>query len=250
MAVRADPRPVPAHRGRARPRAAALPPVRRRRGRDPDDVRRGGVVDLGRAARRRLPGHRHRARPGRPARRLRRDVRAAADRGSAPPGPGRRTSTASRSGRSPTSTLDAGRAAAAVRRGRRRAASTRRPRLRAAGAGSAGADGRRTAGGVGAGDGARGARRRPARACVYLVCAALAGLDVAVRSAHVDTLGPQAVDVFYLQEPRRRRAQPTQRGGGGGARRPGRARAGTDACVGSRWRPRSFRLRGRPADDR
>jgi [protein-PII] uridylyltransferase len=35
---------------------------------------------------------------------------------------------------------------------------------------------------------------------VYLVCAALAELDVAVRSAHVDTLGPQAVDVFYLQE--------------------------------------------------
>jgi [protein-PII] uridylyltransferase len=32
------------------------------------------------------------------------------------------------------------------------------------------------------------------------VCAALAKLDVAVRSAHVDTLGPQAVDVFYLQE--------------------------------------------------
>ncbi len=36
---------------------------------------------------------------------------------------------------------------------------------------------------------------------VHLVCAALAALDVAVRSAHVDTLGPQAVDVFYLQEP-------------------------------------------------
>jgi [protein-PII] uridylyltransferase len=35
---------------------------------------------------------------------------------------------------------------------------------------------------------------------VHLVCAALADLDVAVRSAHVDTLGPQAVDVFYLQE--------------------------------------------------
>ena len=35
---------------------------------------------------------------------------------------------------------------------------------------------------------------------VYLVCAALAALDIAVRSAHVDTLGPQAVDVFYLQE--------------------------------------------------
>jgi [protein-PII] uridylyltransferase len=35
---------------------------------------------------------------------------------------------------------------------------------------------------------------------VHLVCAALADLDVTVRSAHVDTLGPQAVDVFYLQE--------------------------------------------------
>jgi [protein-PII] uridylyltransferase len=35
---------------------------------------------------------------------------------------------------------------------------------------------------------------------VHLVCAALAELDVSVRSAHVDTLGPQAVDVFYLQE--------------------------------------------------
>ncbi|MFI2707800.1 ACT domain-containing protein, partial [Nocardioides sp. CER28] len=35
---------------------------------------------------------------------------------------------------------------------------------------------------------------------VYLVCAALARLDVTVRSAHVDTLGPQAVDVFYVQE--------------------------------------------------
>ena len=35
---------------------------------------------------------------------------------------------------------------------------------------------------------------------VYLVCAALARMDVTVRSAHVDTLGPQAVDVFYLQE--------------------------------------------------
>jgi [protein-PII] uridylyltransferase len=35
---------------------------------------------------------------------------------------------------------------------------------------------------------------------VYLVCAALAGLDLSVRSAHVSTLGPQAVDVFYVQE--------------------------------------------------
>jgi [protein-PII] uridylyltransferase len=35
---------------------------------------------------------------------------------------------------------------------------------------------------------------------VFLVCAALAGLDLSVRSAHVTTLGPQAVDVFYVQE--------------------------------------------------
>lgn len=35
---------------------------------------------------------------------------------------------------------------------------------------------------------------------VYLVAAALARLGVTVRSAHLDTLGPQAVDVFYLQE--------------------------------------------------
>ncbi|MGH3348636.1 MAG: [protein-PII] uridylyltransferase, partial [Nocardioides sp.] len=35
---------------------------------------------------------------------------------------------------------------------------------------------------------------------LYLTLAALAGLDIAVRSAHVETLGPQAVDVFYLQE--------------------------------------------------
>ena len=35
---------------------------------------------------------------------------------------------------------------------------------------------------------------------VHLVCAALADLDISVRSAHVSTLGPQAVDVFYVQE--------------------------------------------------
>jgi [protein-PII] uridylyltransferase len=35
---------------------------------------------------------------------------------------------------------------------------------------------------------------------VYLVCAALARLDLSVRSAHLATLGPQAVDVFYVQE--------------------------------------------------
>lgn len=36
---------------------------------------------------------------------------------------------------------------------------------------------------------------------VHHVCAALARISVSIRSAHVDTLGPQAVDVFYLQEP-------------------------------------------------
>jgi [protein-PII] uridylyltransferase len=35
---------------------------------------------------------------------------------------------------------------------------------------------------------------------VHLVCAALASCDISVRSAHVSTVGPQAVDVFYLQE--------------------------------------------------
>jgi [protein-PII] uridylyltransferase len=35
---------------------------------------------------------------------------------------------------------------------------------------------------------------------VHRVCAVLAALGVTVRSAHVDTLGPQAVDVFYVQE--------------------------------------------------
>ena len=36
---------------------------------------------------------------------------------------------------------------------------------------------------------------------VYLAARALAGLDVAVRSAHLSTYGPQALDVFYVQEP-------------------------------------------------
>ena len=35
---------------------------------------------------------------------------------------------------------------------------------------------------------------------VHLVCQALADVRVAVRSAHVTTVGPQAVDVFYVQE--------------------------------------------------
>jgi [protein-PII] uridylyltransferase len=35
---------------------------------------------------------------------------------------------------------------------------------------------------------------------LYLVLSTLADLDITVRSAHMDTLGPQAVDVFYVQE--------------------------------------------------
>jgi [protein-PII] uridylyltransferase len=35
---------------------------------------------------------------------------------------------------------------------------------------------------------------------VHVVCAALSELGLSVRSAHVSTIGPQAVDVFYVQE--------------------------------------------------
>jgi [protein-PII] uridylyltransferase len=35
---------------------------------------------------------------------------------------------------------------------------------------------------------------------VHFVCRALADIGLAVRSAHVNTVGPQAVDVFYVQE--------------------------------------------------
>ncbi|MEI2669995.1 MAG: ACT domain-containing protein [Marmoricola sp.] len=35
---------------------------------------------------------------------------------------------------------------------------------------------------------------------VYQICAALAGVQVSVTSAHLDTVGPQAVDFFYLQD--------------------------------------------------
>lgn len=38
------------------------------------------------------------------------------------------------------------------------------------------------------------------RGVIFLVCAALARLELSVRSAHLATLGPQAVDVFYVQE--------------------------------------------------
>jgi len=35
---------------------------------------------------------------------------------------------------------------------------------------------------------------------LYTVCSALSRMDISVRSAHISTLGPQAVDVFYVQE--------------------------------------------------
>jgi [protein-PII] uridylyltransferase len=39
------------------------------------------------------------------------------------------------------------------------------------------------------------------RGLLHTVCSALAATGVEVRSAHVETLGPQAVDVFYVCEP-------------------------------------------------
>ncbi len=35
---------------------------------------------------------------------------------------------------------------------------------------------------------------------IHVVCAALAGMEISVRSAHISTLGPQASAVFYVQE--------------------------------------------------
>ncbi len=35
---------------------------------------------------------------------------------------------------------------------------------------------------------------------IHTVCSALASIEISVRSAHISTLGPQAVDVFYVQE--------------------------------------------------
>jgi [protein-PII] uridylyltransferase len=44
-------------------------------------------------------------------------------------------------------------------------------------------------------------RTEDVRGAVFLTCRALAELDMSVRSAHVTTVGPQALDVFYVQEP-------------------------------------------------
>ena len=35
---------------------------------------------------------------------------------------------------------------------------------------------------------------------IYAVCRAVATLGLSIRSAHVTTIGPQAVDVFYVQD--------------------------------------------------
>ena len=43
-------------------------------------------------------------------------------------------------------------------------------------------------------------RAQDRRGLLWRACRALSAVGVGVRSAHVDTLGPQAVDVFYLQE--------------------------------------------------
>jgi [protein-PII] uridylyltransferase len=66
---------------------------------------------------------------------------------------------------------------------------------------------------------------------VHRVCAALARLDLTVRSAHVDTLGPQAVDVFYVQE--------SSAGALGDTRAAAAAHAVREALSGttSPWRP-------------
>src|SRR4051794_1664929 len=43
-------------------------------------------------------------------------------------------------------------------------------------------------------------RTQDASGVLHVVCRALAGLELSVRSAHVTTVGPQALDVFYVQE--------------------------------------------------
>lgn len=47
---------------------------------------------------------------------------------------------------------------------------------------------------------------------IYTVCRSLAEMGVSVRSAHVTTLGPQAVDVFYVQEAGLESDQPLEPG--------------------------------------
>ncbi len=71
---------------------------------------------------------------------------------------------------------------------------------------------------------------------VHLVCSALAGSTSRSGSAHVDTLGPQAVDVFYVQEPRAGVAgRPPRRGGR--ARRTRRPDGGVATVAADQRRP-------------
>ena len=155
-------------------------------------------LDLGRAGARRLAGDHDRPRPGGAAGRLRRDVRAAPDPRSGP----RRVWSQGEHGISVWEVADEHLDAAILRTKFDAVAGGRvdpDDRLRRAARGGLAptvvvrpeASDQATVLEVRASD-------RPG--VVYLVCRALADLDVAVRSAHVDTLGPQAVDVFYLQE--------------------------------------------------
>ena len=138
--------------------------ARTRRGRrSPRRYAGAGVPIAVEAGRRRVAGDRARARPGRAAgRRGRASSRCSAPR-SARPGPGRRTTSASRCGRSPRSDLDE-----AVLRQRFEAIVAGRldpaARLQAGDPARIAPVGRRTPRGVGAGDRARGPHRRPARA--------------------------------------------------------------------------------------
>ena len=64
----------------------------------------------------------------------------------------------------------------------------------------AGAHGRRTPRGLADRDRDRGALGRPPRPDPHRRAPPWPAMEISVRSAHVSTLGPQAVDVFYVQE--------------------------------------------------
>ena len=138
--------------------------------------------------------HGDRAGPGRPAADVaalfatqRRPVRARR--------PGARATTASPCGTSPTPTSTRPCCASGSRRSPT-AGSTRRrrpPPGRPAGPTDRGGPRRRRPGAT-----VLEVRGPTGPACVYLSCAGPGRPRLSVRSAHVDTLGPQAVDVFYV----------------------------------------------------
>ena len=215
LAVRADPRPVPPHQGRARPAARALPPVCQRRGRGAQRrcAAAGSSISVEPVADG-TPGDRDRPGPGRAARRRRRDVRAAADRECGRRGPGRRTSSASRSGRSPRSTSTrrcCASATTAIQEGRLDPAP------------AAGAAGHVRCWRRPSSYAPRRRRRRPCSRCgpptgpgvVYLVCAALA------RARRRGPLGARR----HARAAGRRRVLPPG-GLGRGAQRPAGRRGG------------------------